>query len=67
MSNRIIITVFEDWTGIAPKEWRWLACFGEYDLNSVTGVGRTKEEAVRDLVNNYDFPEVSGTPKESAI
>lgn len=44
-------------TTLAPvASHQWAAWFGDYDEGSVCGHGETEEEAIRDLVANYDLP-----------
>ncbi len=52
---KLEITVGLDYA--APGDCAWLACFGAPDENTRYGYGNTKEAAVRDLLDNYDWPE----------
>lgn len=48
------IDVFEQMH--SPPEYRWAACYGQYDDGSVCGLGPTPEAAKVDLITNYDAP-----------
>ena len=45
------ITTFQDTH--APPSNRWVACFGDYDLDVPTGHGATEEEAAVDLIEMH--------------
>lgn len=39
------------WTDeVAPRQFQWLACVGEYDLDAKVGQGATEGEAISDLL-----------------
>jgi hypothetical protein len=57
---KLVITVEGDFSGIAPRTHAWGAMFGEPDADKpFLGFGPTREDAVRDLLDNYDWPEDS--------
>lgn len=41
----------------APPEFGWSAAFQEIDLDVPFSYGATEEEAIIDLIQNYDLPE----------
>ena len=42
----------------APPEFLWQASWNDFDLDVTMGMGPTEEDAVRDLVTQYDFPAI---------
>ena len=39
------------WTDeVAPRQFQWLACVGDYDLDAKVGQGATEGEAISDLI-----------------
>jgi hypothetical protein len=39
------------WTDeVAPRQFQWLACVGDYDLDAKLGQGATEGEAISDLL-----------------
>jgi hypothetical protein len=39
------------WTDeVAPRQFQWLACVGDYDLDAKVGQGATEGEAISDLL-----------------
>ena len=54
--RRYTIVTGKDFT--APHDFRWQASWNDFDLGVPMGMGPTEEAAVRDLVDNYDFPAI---------
>lgn len=53
---KLVITVAETFAPMRSHQWG--AMFGEPDVdNPYRAFGATKEDAVRDLLDNYDWPE----------
>jgi hypothetical protein len=44
------------WTDeVAPRQFQWLACVGDYDLDDKVGQGATEVEAINDLLWQLGF------------
>ena len=51
--NDLKISIWVD--DVAPNQFSWRACVGDYDLGSQTGEGATPEEAVEDLLAHVEL------------
>lgn len=62
-----VIKTYYDPKPIPHRDCDWTATFGDWDLGQPIGYGATEQEAMRDLVDNYDVPEPDGLEVPTAI
>jgi hypothetical protein len=52
--DELVVSSWEDDTGLAPPSLRWNACLRDFDLDVVVCSGPTQREAINELLDYYE-------------